>query len=392
MKGSAVPAAAIEGPQREIVDVIEQSGFVPSDDMQLARAIQSQRMNYAVAGGTANALTTVLTPATEALTVGMVLRLLVTTENTGPVTLNAGVGALAVVTASGAPLARRDLVVGDIATLIYDGASWRMASMVRSEVLRNIGANVTLYVRPDGSDSNDGSSNTPEAAFATPQGAVDYVNLTFAANSFTVTINVTAGTYPGLLIRRSPMRLIIQRNGAGTARISGAALAGGAAVNVQGNAEVVFKDISIRALNANTYGLVVDNAFVTLDGCNLDDAPLYNIVAGTGASILLVGLISITGGNRAGVMRGQTGGLIESSTVTPPTMRIDNVITLSGSFVSAQTGGVVSVPSISYLGNSNIIGPRYSAILNGVISTNGAGANFFPGSVAGSVATGGQYV
>jgi hypothetical protein len=29
--------------------------------------------------------------------------------------------------------------------------------------------------------------------------------------------------------------------------------------------------------------------------------------------------------------------------------------------------------------------------MNGIIQTNGAGANYFPGTVAGTTATGGQY-
>jgi len=60
--------------------------------------------------------------------------------------------------------------------------------------------------------------------------------------------------------------------------------------------------------------------------------------------------------------------------------------------VNAETAGVVSVPTLSFLGASNITtGRKYSASLNGVISTNGGGANFFPGPTAGIQATGGQY-
>jgi hypothetical protein len=36
-------------------------------------------------------------------------------------------------------------------------------------------------------------------------------------------------------------------------------------------------------------------------------------------------------------------------------------------------------------------GKRYVAELNGVINTFGGGANYFPGNVAGTTATGGQY-
>ncbi|MFI7957435.1 hypothetical protein, partial [Acinetobacter baumannii] len=45
---------------------------------------------------------------------------------------------------------------------------------------------------------------------------------------------------------------------------------------------------------------------------------------------------------------------------------------------------------INFSGAAN--GIRYSANTNGTITTAGAGANYFPGSAAGSTALGGQYV
>ena len=39
-----------------------------------------------------------------------------------------------------------------------------------------------------------------------------------------------------------------------------------------------------------------------------------------------------------------------------------------------------------------VTGPRYVAERNSVIDTTGSGANYFPGSVAGSTANGGQYL
>ncbi|MCP1779034.1 hypothetical protein [Bradyrhizobium japonicum] len=40
---------------------------------------------------------------------------------------------------------------------------------------------------------------------------------------------------------------------------------------------------------------------------------------------------------------------------------------------------------------ATVTGPRYAATSNGVIATGGGGANYFPGSIAGSISAGGIY-
>jgi hypothetical protein len=60
----------------------------------------------------------------------------------------------------------------------------------------------------------------------------------------------------------------------------------------------------------------------------------------------------------------------------------------SGAFVMAGAGSI-SAANNGFIGGAT--GPRYDAHLNGVIFTGNKGANYFPGSVAGSTSTGGQY-
>jgi hypothetical protein len=56
---------------------------------------------------------------------------------------------------------------------------------------------------------------------------------------------------------------------------------------------------------------------------------------------------------------------------------------------SQYTSTIVMTTPMAFSGSAT--GPRYVAILNGVINVAGGGANFFPGNSAGSVSTGGQY-
>lgn len=128
VRGSSVPAEAIEYPQREIVDLIIKSGFDPDEVLQLAVAIQSGKVNFATAGGTANAMTATLSPAPPALTPGMRLWLLSGTANTTTTpTLNVnGFGASGIVGNDGSALPLNAFVPGLIAPLIWDGTRWRM--------------------------------------------------------------------------------------------------------------------------------------------------------------------------------------------------------------------------------------------------------------------------
>lgn len=60
-------------------------------------------------------------------------------------------------------------------------------------------ANRTYYVRTDGSDSNDGLSNTSGGAWLTPQKAYDYVSKNLDLGGYTVTVQFADGTYSGFI-------------------------------------------------------------------------------------------------------------------------------------------------------------------------------------------------
>jgi hypothetical protein len=60
----------------------------------------------------------------------------------------------------------------------------------------------------------------------------------------------------------------------------------------------------------------------------------------------------------------------------------------SGAFVYAGDG-YIDAPNNTFSGAAT--GKRYDSQLNGVIYTRGASTSYFPGSVAGTTATGAQY-
>jgi hypothetical protein len=156
VKGSAVPAMAIEAAQRELVALIIAAGLTPSnsDLTQVPHAIQTGKLTYAVAGGTANAITATLNPVPAALAAGLRVSVKIASANTGAATLNLnGLGAVAITRIGAAPLKANDLVPG-IADLEYDGTQWQLMSISPgSTPSRNIQAfasGTTIWTCPAG--------------------------------------------------------------------------------------------------------------------------------------------------------------------------------------------------------------------------------------------------
>ena len=116
---------------------------------KLALDAQSGKWSYAVAGGTANVLTAILTPTPLSLAslVGAPIRLLISTTNTGACTLNInGLGAAPIKLDNGNDPAAGDLPAGAIAQLVYTGAAFQISfstSILNSRL--NRGSVVVVY-------------------------------------------------------------------------------------------------------------------------------------------------------------------------------------------------------------------------------------------------------
>src|SRR5262245_7057219 len=93
--GSIPPAAALEYPQREIVNYIKDNSIAPDnlDLHQFSRGLQNSSVIYGVDSGTANAMQVELNPDPLLYTPGMTVRVKKgANTNTGPLTLDVGMG------------------------------------------------------------------------------------------------------------------------------------------------------------------------------------------------------------------------------------------------------------------------------------------------------------
>lgn len=263
--------------------------------------------------------------------------------------------------------------------------------------------NATLYVRPDGSDTgstNNGSANDAAHAFLTPEAAIKYAAAKYAGGSSTIAVQLgVAATYPapsaGLY---APASSIILRgdpanNGAYIISGTGPQIGGGGSVIGVNAGRINFDGITIQSTGGSTYNnhtlgavtgasVSVTNVFFVAQASgsaasHILSGTASNVVINSGCSMagsIAYGLDSIPGGNII------IGGIITMNATPNFTQTFANA--LSGIIQVASGGGFSGAAT----------GTRYYAAANGVINTNGAGANFFPGSVAGSTALGGQYL
>jgi len=363
-------------------------GWVPG----LSRLIQRQPGNYVVAGGTANALTAAADPALTTALPGLALRLRIAVNNTAAATLDAGDGARPIVTPRGEAIRQGDLVAGAIVTLIDTGAAWMLSGIAYSEVPR-AAFNQVLYVRPnDGNDANDGSANDAGHAFATIAAAALAATKFYAAGGVvTIQLGEPGATYaaPGNIPAGSGA-VLLRGNPANPGQfiISGAVNPAGAGALVAGVGGLIILD------GVTLFGTGTGVSLVGMAGTGL--ITLRNTLLSTSVQLVGALIFSSAGGNvfiESGcTVSGSAGSAIfvsAASIAIRAGVTVSNGVGFTSAFCTVTNGGTIVVDGASFTGSAT--GQRYAAILNGVINTNGAGANFFPGNVAGAIATGGQY-
>jgi hypothetical protein len=271
----------------------------------------------------------------------------------------------------------------------YDGTNFQLA-------WRGSGPNYLFgardyYVATTGSDTlNDGLSSAKP--FATIQHALDVAH-TFNQNGYSVTIHVGDGNYTGPILcyaingqgfitilgnTAQPTNVTVQGvNGsafrvAGTYNFKGLAASGTSGPGDAGNAFQV------------GYGALVD-----IDTCAIGSCASYAIYTGGAANVELSGPIQMYG-NCQGLVTATAGGLllVDSACV----LTISPAIAVSGAFANAIDTAIVQMRFASIVGGGLVTGQKFNAFGNAVIDTNGSGINYLPGTVAGVLASGAQYI
>lgn len=398
--GSIPPAASIEFPMREIVEMIKDGGFAPDDaDLrQLAKAIQSCFINYVVDTGTVNALNVTMNPA-PLYRDGLVIRTKVVINNTGPATINVNAqGAKKVRRKGDTDLLANDLAAGSIAELTYNSTlgagvgAFELSGASQGGTTGPSGiltTNKHIYVDPAiGNDINDGTDATAAHALRTLQRAVD-VAFSYMPSQYAITIHGAAGHYPAGC--RFPTW-------------------GGPHIYMVGAGPTAS---FVHA--ANDYAFLVQGPG---NWCSISGWSFDNTVTGLGPPGIMCGSGSYVETNNTasgnctnGTFEVQGAGLMlvyshtwNGTSYNPfyvmaqGQMGVVGPYTINAAMNVSQFCNVADLgilipgnPPPTFAGAANVIGRKFYVFANGVIDANGFGLNLFPGNSPGVADTGGVY-
>jgi hypothetical protein len=389
--GSIPPAASIEYPQREIVNLITDAKFTPTnaDLRQIGKAVQSGQLNYAPNTGVPGAAIAAIAPVPDAYYPGMVVRFKATSIPTGPQSLDAGRGPNPIIKPGGGPMTGGEWFPGDIVMLTNDGAGhWFLPGMPVAMLF----ANRDYYVAMTGSDTaNDGTAAKP---FLTIQKAWNTAQ-TFNLNGFNVTIHIADGG-PYAKLSAGPIngsgKIFITGNVGNPQNVTVTATVG-PAFGFGGAANVTLDGLRVASQSSAAgvpgCGVIASNgAVVFLNTVDFGVTADAHIISDIGGVIGINGPIRITGNATAHLYSYNAGAV---RVISAP-LTILNPVAFSSGFAVARDLSSVQCQYAAMTGQASVTGPRFLVTNNGVINTSGGGANYLPGSVAGTQTTGGQYV
>jgi hypothetical protein len=274
-------------------------------------------------------------------------------------------------------------VVGNADTLDgFHASSFAQVSGVR--VL--LTANRTYYVRTDGSDSNNGLSNTAGGAFKTIQKAMD-VAASIDNSIYDVTIQVADGTYvTGVITLKNLLGaggLFITGNPATPANV---VIDGCFHKGTAGTVPVLNGFKLINTTISTAYGVYAyQSAAINFLNFNFGSTFYYHVYADFGGEITVTGNYTVSGNATVHIAAQGRGGI----SIIGRTVTIVGTPNFAAYYAGAGFGGTILHHGTTISGSAT--GGKYSVGFNGQLYVGGAGINYFPGNVAGSTNNGGQY-
>jgi hypothetical protein len=415
IKGSIPPAKSIEHPQRELVNFITDSGLTPSgtDLHQLGKSVQSGQVTYAADTGTRNNCVITLTPAPPAIIAGMKIAVKMAYAPTSAAVINVnGLGNKSIVTSGGHAITHDAWAAGDIVEMVYDGTSWQAQGLPVAGAPIYLQASRDFYVNSStGSDLYDGASATVAGGhgpWATLQHAMDYISQ-FNLNGFNISVHVADGTYANVVLARM--------SGSGNvAWIGNTSIPANCLIDNGGNGRSALYGVGVGTCHTFTgFKVAASGSYTGVDPiCGIAcsgpgtaiNIGVMDFGACQGAHIGVsqnaqVGLapvaIKISGGCSGNAQMpgahifASAGGQVVNNAGGAPALTISTAVSFPAGFVFASSLAFTAVVYSSITGAGNVTGPKYYAASNAIITTGGAGASYYPGTVAGSTVTGGQY-
>ncbi|EGP07798.1 hypothetical protein CSIRO_2393 [Bradyrhizobiaceae bacterium SG-6C] len=280
-----------------------------------------------------------------------------------------------------------DLALGakQAVLLRYDGTAARWSALTRPSGRETLAANRTYYVRSDGSNGNDGLSNSSGGAFLTIQKAIDII-AGLDCSIFDISVAVGAGTYGPFVLKSLVGSGKVTITG-DTATPANVVLASTAADGIGGsNVMGRYKVEGFKFTNATSGSHIkLFNTYLELGANDYGAAVTAHVWIEQNAYVEFTASYTISGGATRHLFA-TTGGIFVCSAKT---VTITGTPAFSSAFVVGSRTGVFNLPGNTYSGSAT--GSRYIVSFNAVVDVGGGGVNYLPGNAAGSTVSGGQY-
>lgn len=255
-------------------------------------------------------------------------------------------------------------------------------------------ADQTYYVGGAGaSDLNPGTAGAPWATLQHADAMLRQIDI----NGFTVTVIVSGalslgllatGPYPGAI---GGVGVVYRFNAGSGITVTGSncmAATDGAAFSIAGSptfSTLTAGDGFGNCVYATAFGIIL------LDGnVNFASGAGNHIVADVSGNVTIQQAYTISGGAAAHIVTSRNSfvGFLDATM----TLTLSGTPSFSTSFVEFENLGQFYASSsfISFSGAAS--GVRYAGSANAIAQTEGGGANFLPGSAAGTLITGAQYL
>ena len=252
---------------------------------------------------------------------------------------------------------------------------------------RLVKENIDIYVRPDGVDTQAGIMNTPEAAFATPQRAIDKA-CSLDLGIYSANIHIADGIYTDPILFKpflgsAAINLIRNIDNPQNVIIDTVETA------IQGIGEIGQYHVEAMTLHSPKNCIFMNQgARCTFDNIIFKGTGTH-LYARAGGSIELTGNASyaISGTDFTRHIYANLSGssiLLFGGTISCPSLSTQ----MAGEFVRAYRCSMVNIGGITYLNASTLSGTKYICAENAVLATGGSTTSI-PGDLSGVATEGG---
>lgn len=248
----------------------------------------------------------------------------------------------------------------------------------------------TYYVRTDGSDSNNGLSNTSGGAFLTIQKAVDVV-CTLDCGIYAVTIQVGDGTFNGAVALKKPLGSGEFQLLGNTTTPSNCVVNNSSGDTISNTSGAVWTVGGFKLTSTSGYDLICDGNGGVINvkhAMDYGQSTWSHIAAHNTGTINVLANYTVSGGStNGGHWHAMCSGTIQCNSRT---VTITNTPNFPAGWAWVDRAhGTISCFSCTFSGSAT--GLRYNGYGLGCIFTNGTNANSYLPGTSGSLNTGSVY-